>query len=180
MPRSLLSMEVADLSTFAKSVREQINRLGHQPSHVEMLNLLSRAAGFRNVQHLRATRSNPVEGLAPVIGMLPAPNESRVLKSSRLFDRDGRLVQWPARRSQQELCLWYLWSKIPAGQRFTEKQFSNLLNELHLFGDAAMLRRDMFGLGLVRRNRDGSDYQRIEQKPPPELPLLLRAVNALK
>lgn len=40
-----------------------------------------------------------------------------------------------------------------------------------------MLRRDMAGLRLIRRNRDGSDYQRIEQKPPPELPLLLRIVT---
>lgn len=56
MPRSILSIDIADLSTFAKSVREQIGRLERQPSHVEMLNLLSRAAGFRNFQHLRAAR----------------------------------------------------------------------------------------------------------------------------
>ena len=42
-----------------------------------------------------------------------------------------------------------------------------------------MLRRDMVGLKLIRRNRDGSDYQRIEQKPPMELPLLLRAAGGV-
>lgn len=180
MPRSIFSIDIADLSTFAKSLREQIGRLDRQPSHVEMLNLLSRAAGFRNFQHLRAARTPPVASGSPPpqtrLETMPA-NEGRVLKTARTFDAAGRLVQWPARRSQQELCLWYLWARIPAGRSFSEREFSSFLDGLHLFGDAAMLRRDMAGLRLIRRNRDGSDYQRIEQKPPPELPLLLRIVS---
>lgn len=177
MPRSILSIDIADLSTFAKSVREQIGRLDRKPSHVEMLNLLSRAAGFRNFQHLRASRE-PSDGSGPSRPeMLPAANEGRVLKTVRVFDAAGRLMQWPARRSQQELCLWYLWAKIPAGRSFSEREFSSFLDSLHLFGDAAMLRRDMVGLRLIGRNRDGSDYRRIEQKPPLELPLLLRALG---
>ncbi|TQN61008.1 DUF2087 domain-containing protein [Agrobacterium tumefaciens] len=180
MPRSILSIDIADVSTFAKSLREQIGRLDRRPSHVEMLNLLSRAAGFRNFQHLRASRTPSAESRPPLpqtrAETMPAANEGRVLKTARIFDGDGRLMQWPARRSQQELCLWYFWAKIPAGRSFSEREFSGFLDGLHLFRDAAMLRRDMVGLRLIRRNRDGSDYRRIEQKPPAELPLLLRAV----
>ncbi|MBO9656582.1 MAG: DUF2087 domain-containing protein [Agrobacterium tumefaciens] len=177
MPRSILSMEVADLSSFAKALREQIGRLDRQPSHVEMLNLLSRAAGFRNFQHLRASRIPSTENALPSRQTAPAANEGRVLRTARLFDETGRLTQWPARRSQQELCLWYLWAKIPAGRSFSEREFSSFLDGLHLFRDAAMLRRDMVGLRLIRRNRDGSDYRRIEQKPPSELTLLLRTLS---
>lgn len=178
MPRSILSIDIADLSTFAKSLREQIGRLERQPSHVEMLNLLSRAAGFRNFQHLRASRTvPPAEGGPATPETMPAVNEGRVLKTARIFDAAGRLAQWPSRRSQQELCLWYLWAKIPAGRSFSEREFSGFLDGLHRFGDAAMLRRDMVGLKLIRRNRDGSDYRRIEQKPPLELPLLLRTLG---
>lgn len=174
MPRSILSIDIADLSTFAKSVREQIGRLDRPPSHVETLNLLSRAAGFRNFQHLRTARTPSAESSPPLPQTIPAANEGRVLKTARIFDAAGRLMQWPARRAQQELCLWYLWAKIPAGRSFSEREFSRFLDDLHLFGDAAMLRRDMVGLKLIRRNSDGSDYQRIEQKPPVELTLLLR------
>ena len=53
MSRTIIPMEVADLSAFAKSVREKFSALDHKPSHVEVLNLLSKAAGFRNFQHLR-------------------------------------------------------------------------------------------------------------------------------
>ena len=98
MPRSILSIDIADLSTFAKSVREQIGRLDRQPSHVEMLNLLSRAAGFRNFQHLRADRISSAESTTAQPELLPAVNEGRVLKTVRVFDAAGRLMQWPARR----------------------------------------------------------------------------------
>jgi hypothetical protein len=180
MPRSIFSMEIADLSAFAKSVRGEIDKLERKPSHVEMLNLLTRAAGFRNFQHFRATRKTAealqewnVTSEAP-----PAPDEARVLKTLRVFDREGCITRWPTKRSQQELCLWFLWSKIPAEPIFTEREISEFLNTLHLFGDAALLRRDLFDLGLVTRKRDGSDYRRVEKKPPPELGLLLRWIEA--
>lgn len=181
MPRTIFPMAVSDMSAFAKSLRDQIDRLDHKPTHVEMLNLLSRAAGFRNYQHFRATAdsADPVEMIHTTAEPEPQANERRVMHTLRVFDRDGRIIRWPGKRSQQELCLWFLWSKIPGGRMFSEREISESLNELHLFEDAALLRRDLFDLGLVTRNRDGSDYRRIEKKPPPELGLLLRKVATL-
>lgn len=179
MPRSIFPMEIADLSAFAKSLRSEILRFDHKPSHLEMLNLLARAAGFRNYQHFRAAAktADVVAEWRPVLDDMPAPDEARVLKTARHFDEEGRLVRWPGKRGLQELCLWFLWSKIPADREFTERQISELLNTLHLFGDAAMLRRDLFDFGLVQRTRDGREYRRIEQKPPAELKLLLSRIG---
>jgi len=181
MPRTIFPMAVSDMSAFAKSLRNQIDRLDHKPTHVEMLNLLSRAAGFRNYQHFRATAdsADPVEMSHTTAEPEPQANERRVMHTLRVFDRDGRIIRWPGKRSQQELCLWFLWSKIPRGRMFSEREISVFLNGQHLFEDAALLRRDLFDLGLVTRNRDGSDYRRIEKKPPPELGLLLRKVATL-
>ncbi len=53
MSRVALSLQIPDLSGFAKSVREQLGKLAEPPSHVEMLNLLCRSAGFRNYQHCK-------------------------------------------------------------------------------------------------------------------------------
>jgi len=174
-------MAVSDMSAFAKSLRDQIDKLDHKPSHVEMLNLLSRAAGFRNYQHFRAMTDNrePLD-IAPIAAESePQADERRVMHTLRVFNRDGRITRWPGKRAQQQLCLWYLWSKIPRGQLFSEREISTFLTGLHLFEDAALLRRDLFDLGLVSRKRDGSDYRRIEKKPPPELGLLLRRVVTL-
>lgn len=183
MSRSIFSMEIADISAFAKSVREQIGKLDHAPSHVETLNLLSRAAGFRNYQHFRSVSKTADVLETWNVAAEPqeaGPDEARVLKTLRVFDRTGQIVRWPTKRSQQELCLWFLWSKIPRGRTFSEREISEFLNGLHLFGDAALLRRDLFDLGLVQRKRDGSDYRRIEKKPPPELRFLLQRLEGPK
>ena len=45
-------------------------------------------------------------------------------------------------------------------------------------GDSALLRRDMVGYRMVTRNVNGSEYRRVEQKPPPELRLLLEKLGA--
>jgi hypothetical protein len=179
MPRTIFPMAVSDMSAFAKSLRDQIDRLDHKPSHVEMLNLLSRAAGFRNFQHLRANAkaADVLESLTIASQPEPPADENRVMRTLRVLDGEGRIVRWPGKRSQQELCLWFLWSKIPRGRVFAEREIGEFLNGLHLFGDAALLRRDLFDLGLVTRNRDGSDYRRIERKPPPELALLSRLIG---
>jgi hypothetical protein len=163
------------MSAFAKSLREQIDKLDRKPSHVEMLNLLSRAAGFRNYQHFRAaadsTEVSEPHGIAPEPE--PQADERRVMHTLRVFDADGRITRWPGKRAQQQLCLWYLWSRMPRAKSFSEREINAFLNGLHIFGDAALLRRDLFDLGLVTRKRDGGDYRRVERKPPPELRLLL-------
>jgi hypothetical protein len=181
MPRTILPMAVSDMSAFAKSLRDEIGKLDHRPGHVEMLNLLSRAAGFRNFQHFRATAktSEVIESSSIAAEPKPQADETRVMRTLRVFDGKGRITRWPGKRSQQELCLWFLWSKIPRGRVFSEREIGEFLNGLHLFGDAALLRRDLFDLGLVTRNRDGSDYRRIERKPPPELGLLSKRVGTL-
>nr|WP_222858666.1 DUF2087 domain-containing protein [Rhizobium mesosinicum] len=173
-------MEIADLSAFAKSLRKQIGALADKPSHVEMLNLLTRAAGYRNYQHFRSV-AHSAEVLKEWIlkpDPEPLPDEERVQKASRHFDGNGRLIRWPGRRTLQELCLWFLWSEIPADTELTEREISDLVSRLHLFGDAALLRRELFDFGLVHRTRDGRQYRRIEKEPPAELGLLRRRIEA--
>jgi hypothetical protein len=170
MPRIPLALEVADLSGFARSLRTTLNALEHRPSHAEMLNLLTKAAGYRNFQHFRAD----TEGRAPTpVPDAPVLDRRRVEKVARHFDGKGRMVTWPSRTRQQELCAWLLWTRVPAGRVFTERQFSDFLNDWHLFGDAAILRRMMVEMGLVSRTQDGREYIRIEQEPPAELGALL-------
>ena len=170
MPRTPLALEVSDLSGFARSLRTNLNALEHRPSHAEMLNLVTRAAGYRNFQHFRADA-----GGRPTVPIdaEPALDRRRVEKVARHFDGKGRMVTWPSRTRQQELCAWLLWTRVPEGRIFTERQFSDFLNDWHLFGDAAILRRMMVEMGLVSRTQDGRESIRIEQQPPAELGALL-------
>jgi hypothetical protein len=154
MTRDLIPLPVADLSAFTKTLSRQLATEA-KPTHQTLMNMLVRAAGFRNLQHLHAARSALTQ-----------------------FDAQGQLIRWPARHSVQILCLWALWSALPKGGPHTEKQISQALNALHLFKDAAILRRDMVALGLLRRDPGGTNYARIEQRPPPEARALIARITA--
>jgi hypothetical protein len=47
-----------------------------------------------------------------------------------------------------------------------------------LFGDPALLRREMFDRGMVWRTPDGREYRRIEDKPPALARALIRQLQA--
>lgn len=174
MSRVALSLQIPDLSGFAKSVREQLGKLPEPPSHVEMLNLLCRSAGFRNYQHCKGVLEAQQRLQWPAPASVPV-DHSLVERGARMFDARGRLLRWPTQAALQDLCLWVLWSRLESRKAFTEKQISELIKGWHVFGDHALLRRALIGWRLVQRTQDGSEYRRIEQKPPAELrPLLAR------
>ena len=59
MPRTFLPYSVDDISALARSLREQLAARTEPPGHVEMLNMLARAASCSTVSRLqqRDTRS---------------------------------------------------------------------------------------------------------------------------
>lgn len=173
MSRTALPLEVADLSSFAKSLRQQLIALDHTPSHVEMLNLCCRATGYRNYQQFRA---GAVAGRTEAD--VPQPDLDRVEKVSRHFDADGLMQRWPSKANHAELCLWVMWSRLPAGATYSEREISDLLADWHSFGDHALLRRGLVDARLVSRTVDGREYRRIEQRPPPELAALLLRITS--
>lgn len=175
MSRIAIAYASADVSALARSLREQIEKLGETPSHVELLNMLARAAGYRNFQHLKGEAEK--EAL-PAEPPPPPADRTRVDRVANHFDANGMLLRWPSKANHQELCLWVMWSRLPARDVFDERRISGWLNDWHHFGDSAMLRRDMVGYRMVTRNVNGSEYRRVEQKPPPELRLLLEKLGA--
>lgn len=169
MTKQLIAFAHPDLSALAKSLRAQLNALDHKPSHVEMLNLLAKAAGHANFQALRA-------GFIP--STIPAYDQSRVDKVIRHFDAQGRMVRWPSKTNHQELCFWVIWSRVPAGERLSEADLNKHIIDAHLFGDHAILRRSLVDAGMLARTPDGRVYRRIEQTPPADAVALLEAIAA--
>lgn len=174
MSRTLLPFHSDDISALARSLKKQLTDCESQPSHLELLNILVRAIGYRNFQHYRAQ----LVCQAPSESPTPEPAEmTRVKRLLRVFNSDGKLVRWPSKRSQQELCLWVIWSRFPAQKIHTEKEVNHILNENHLFGDHALLRRWLCDYGMMARTRDGREYQRIEKQPPSEALELIRQLR---
>lgn len=175
MSREIHALTIADLSAFARTLREALGRREALPGHVEMLNLLSISAGYRNYQHFRA--ESTAEERRPAE---PKPDLGLIEKAARHFDRQGVLMRWPARNALQPLCLWALWSRMEAGRTYSDAEMTALLNAWASFGDHALLRRALVSLGYAVRSKDGRIYRRIEQKPPVELSPLLRRVRRVE
>jgi hypothetical protein len=182
MPRELTPLVAADLSTFAKTLRMQwAERHAHGmgvPSHVEMLNLLARAAGHRNVQALRATRApNLPRAAAPTRGARDAALSEAANRALRLFDATGRLSRWPTKRSLQVLVLWSLWLRFDAKRRYSEREVNEVLNAHHAFGDHCLLRRELIEMKLLTRTPGGAEYRKVAARPDEEVVALLRALR---
>ncbi len=177
MSKTPLPLYVGDISGFAQSLRRQMNDLEHTPSHVEMLNLLAKAGGFRNFQHFKAqqeTKPNPVENT-------PALTEAdlkRIKQLIRHFDEAGKLIRWPKKFTLRMLSLWVMWSRIPARSAHSELEINALLQENHHFEDHALLRRELVDRGLLERTADGRQYTRIERQPPIEVVELFRKIRS--
>jgi hypothetical protein len=73
-------------------------------------------------------------------------------------DSQGRLRQWPAKRRLQLASLDMLAAQFEDDVVYTEREVNGLLNLHHTFGDAALLRRELFERGHLGRTRDGQQY----------------------
>jgi hypothetical protein len=174
MSKQNVPFAAADISALARSLRGQLATLDHPPSHLEMLNLLARAAGFANFQALRADAD--AQGRLSTQPPPDAADHARVEKVLRHFDKDGLMLRWPGKTSHQELCIWVIWSRLPAGERLSESEINAFIKDGHAFGDHALLRRTLVDMGMLARTPDGRIYRRIEKQPGPDVLALLKAL----
>jgi len=177
MSRNLQPFTAGDISAFARSLRQQLAGVQYPPGHLQLLNMLARAAGHRNYQSYRAqlAAQRRLDTAPPP----PAPVDYvQLQRLARHFDDAGRLSRWPSKFSFQEPCLWVVWSQLPAREPFTEDQLNQHLRDRHTFGDHALLRRELCDHGLVARTPDGREYRRIERQPGPDALALIRHLSA--
>lgn len=174
MTKTPVPLHAEDLTIFTRALSRQLGP--ESPSHLKLMNMLARAAGFQNIQHMRAT-SPTMRRLESRMENQPVDARS-VERALRQFDALGRLRKWPAKRAVQTLALWGLWSAIPAGSTLHEREISELLRPEHLFGDPATIRRTMISCGMLTRRADGTDYRRVEREPPSEAKALIHTLSA--
>ena len=183
MSRTVLPLATSDISQFAKALRAQLSHADGVPSHVQLLNMICRAAGHGNFQSFRAVATapgiaSPLPDVAPEAKEEPALDLKRIQRAARCFDAQGRLLRWPSRRSDQILALWGLWASLPARIRMSEREVSDRIKELHHFGDHAILRRELCNLGLMVRTPDGRIYRRVEKPLPGAVTVLFGELGA--
>ncbi|MEM8796929.1 MAG: DUF2087 domain-containing protein [Pseudomonadota bacterium] len=174
MTKNPVPLHVDDMTDFTRALSKQLGETS--PAHLTLMNMISRAAGFQNMQHMRATSAaaKRIKNQRDDT-VVDARSVERALHQ---FDAFGRLCQWPARRSVQTLALWALWATLPAQISLNEQTLNDHLANMHLFDDPATLRRTMISCGLLIRKNNGTDYRRVEKKPPAEAKAVIHALTA--
>ena len=176
MTKTAIPLRANDLTAFTRALSRQLG--DESPSHLSLMNMIARAAGFQNVQHMRASAA--AERRLAKKDDSPVADARLVERTLHQFDHLGRLRQWPSRRAVQTLALWGLWSIFPPNTRYDEATVNTLLLREHCFEDPATLRRTMISFGLLTRHRDGTNYHRIEQKPPADAKPVIHALSVLR
>ena len=69
---------------------------------------------------------------------------------------DGSLKGIPAQRKKLEVVLRYVVKAFQPGLKYPEKQVNEVLSRFH--ADTATLRRELVGVGLMKRAGGGGDY----------------------
>jgi len=180
MPREAVSFVVPDLSAFARSLARALTERedAKQPGHVEMLNLIARAAGHRNVQALQASLRAPAAPLANEDREPPAPLTDNARRTLKQFDSRGGLVRLPSKYSILKLALWVLWTRFDSRRVYTEKEVNAVLIGANAFGDHVTLRRELIEQHLLARKSDCSEYRKLPARPDAEVRALLAAWRA--
>ena len=182
MPRDYLPLSTPDLSAFARSLGRSLKERSESgpPGHVELLNLIARAAGHRNLAALQAASRAPRLRLAVEDRPAPPPLSANARKALQQFDSRGRLLRWPVKFSVQRLAMWVLWTHFDRRRTYTEAEVNAVLKALNAFGDHVTLRRELINHRLMQRKSDGSEYRKCAARPDDEERALLAAWHALR
>lgn len=212
MPQAPLSFVVPDASPFARSLGQALRRRHAEglgpPGHVELLNLIARALGHRNLQSLQAQAPPASTGqpgapaaagpgarqgsptlpeagsplpqppLAVEDRPPPWPLTDNARKALMQFDSRGRLIRWPTKYSVQKLAMWVLWTLFDGRRSYTEREVNEVLKAANAFGDHVTLRRELINHRLMSRQPDCTDYRKLPAEPDDEARALLQAWRA--
>jgi len=181
--REIVPLNVADVSVFAKTLRQHLLDRGDAgpPTHLAFLNLIAKSAGFRNFQTLRAA-SKPDQPLGfgvPLDASAETGLSKTVQRALRQFDRQGRLLKWPTQFAVQRLALWAIWTRLPLKRDLTEREVNEYIDKYQGFGDVATLRRELVNMKMLWRTTDGRVYRKLAAQPPDEARAFMAALLKL-
>ncbi len=75
-----------------------------------------------------------------------------------LLSEQGKVKRWPKKDHEKRFVLEYLQGKLEKDVKYRESEINAILKEWHLFGDHALLRREMYDRYLLNRTADGKEY----------------------
>jgi hypothetical protein len=181
-PAAIHALHIDDVSKFAKLLRTALSTTETAPTHLQLLNLITRAAGCGNYQAFLASAvSAPVAtkpaAAATVASAATTAMSAHAAKALTQFDDEGRLIRWPNKFAVQRIALWGMWLPFAMHRRYTEREVNALLNTWHAFGDPATLRRELVEMKFLARTPDCREYWKLVARPDEDVKAFLSALR---
>jgi hypothetical protein len=174
MKRPAHPLLLPDVAAFSRALREALvqrhSTRPAPPGHVELLNLVARAAGHRNFQALKVA--------APAVTPAPEQTASRAKAADPAPQALSDMRRWPVKFSVQALCMWALWTHFQAKRPYTEREVNAVLKGLNAFNDHVTLRRELINHRLLARKSDCSEYWKLPARPEADARAFLAAYRA--
>ena len=79
-------------------------------------------------------------------------------KADAFFDREGKLLRYPSKRSLRVFVLERVGTAFEEGRDYTEKEVNAIIRERFAFSDVELIRRELFEAHMLGRLPDGSKY----------------------
>lgn len=165
MSKQTTHLLIEDLSQAAKYLANHWPQT--KPSHLQLLNLMAKAAGKQNYQQLKAEQVP----LAPALS-----KTSR--RQLRQYHVNGQPNRWPSKRSDQQAMVWMVYMQLPNFTDISEQDVNAHLKACIHFSDYVLLRRELVSAGLLGRTQDGSRYWLIERPLPQRYHELAKALSS--
>ncbi|TAG02013.1 MAG: DUF2087 domain-containing protein [Betaproteobacteria bacterium] len=177
-PAAIHALHIDDVSQFAKQLRASLSTTETAPTHLQLLNLITKAAGRGNYQAFLAS-AEAAPAVVKTVAAAPAVTamSAHAAKALTQFDDEGRLIRWPNKFAVQRIALWGLWLPFAMHRRYTEREVNALLNTWHAFGDPATLRRELVEMKFLARTPDCREYWKLVARPDEDVKAFLSALR---
>jgi predicted transcriptional regulator len=163
----LLAQEDLTVEQLSEMLHLRPSTVSHHLSKLAEVGLVSaKASSYYNIYQLE---NNELEKMAKRLlsgETLPAMAADVDLDAydqkvvSDYSQKDGRLKTIPSQRKKLEAILRYIGQNFKPGEQYSEQEVNQILKGYHQ--DTATLRRELIGIGLLERSRDGRQYWRSE------------------
>lgn len=87
-------------------------------------------------------------------------NEQYKKKAAGFFNDEGLLVKLPGKRPVRMIVLAKIADRFEFGRDYTEKEVNSIIKSCIAFEDIETVRRELYDMYFLGRERDGSRYWR--------------------
>jgi predicted transcriptional regulator len=164
----LLAQEDLTVEQISEMLKLRPSTVSHHLSKLSDVGLVSaRASSYYNIYHLE---NHALEVKAKQL----LSKETLPIMASDInmdaFDQkviadystpDGQLKTIPAQRKKLEVILRHISRSFKPGITYSEYDVNQIIKNFH--EDTASLRRELIGMGILRRSADGRDYWLVEE-----------------